>query len=76
MSSKLRQQQPERAAAGYRILRSLLFLDWRRFPCGKYTTQRISFIVWIVLIVTCIKQKARENPAKECRCIEWRNCFP
>lgn len=45
MSSKLRQKQPERAAAGYRILRSLRFLDWRRSPVGKYTTQCISFIV-------------------------------
>jgi hypothetical protein len=45
MSSKLRQQQSERAAAGYRILRSLLFLDWRKSPLLKYTTQCISFIM-------------------------------
>jgi hypothetical protein len=32
MSSKLRQQQAERAATGYRILRSLLFLDRRKSP--------------------------------------------
>jgi hypothetical protein len=35
MSSKLRQQQPEGAAAGYRILRSLLFLDWPRSPMAN-----------------------------------------
>jgi len=45
MSSKLRQQQPECAAAGYRILRSLLFLDGRKSPVSKYTTQCIPFIV-------------------------------